>query len=101
MIIITQIVGVVLSWKINTSLKIPNGQLEAVNGRTDIYNGPKKKDKITTMTHKTLHRKPKIEQHEPPHKTNYLYRFLMMINKNKTITNNFTISSTLYLSFTY
>ena len=46
-------------WK----LKIPKGQLESVNQRTDntIVKRKKQKKKI----HKTLHRKLKIESHEP------------------------------------
>jgi hypothetical protein len=40
-------------------------QSEAVNKRTDNVTKKGKKDKQKTTTDKTLHRKLKIEQHEP------------------------------------
>ena len=46
------------------SLKIPKGQSEAVNKRTDNTMTKKKKDKKTNKIYKTLHGKLKIGQHE-------------------------------------
>ena len=52
---------------INIILKMPNGQSEVVSRRRiGQYNGQKeKKSKGQTMISETLHRKPKIEEHEP------------------------------------
>ena len=53
----------------NISLKTPTRYSEAVNQRTDnislIYNGQKKRTNEQLMIYKTLHRKQRIEQHEP------------------------------------
>ena len=47
------------------SLKIPKSDEEAVNRRTDNTIVRKKGTKGQKMIYKTLHRKLKIEQHEP------------------------------------
>ena len=50
------------------SLNMPKGQDEAVNGRKDNTMSKRKWTKGQTMIYKTLHRKLKIEQREPPQK---------------------------------
>jgi hypothetical protein len=50
------------------SLNMPKGQDEAVNGRKDNTMSKRKWSKGQTMISKTLHRKLKIEQREPPQK---------------------------------
>jgi len=48
------------------SLKIPKRVIRIRKSNKDrTYNGLKKKDKRTNNDQKTLHRKLKIEQHEP------------------------------------
>ena len=47
------------------SLKTPKGQSEATNRRTNYTMAKRKLYKMTKTMHKTLHRKPNIEEHEP------------------------------------
>jgi hypothetical protein len=49
----------------NEMLKIPKGQSEVIHWSISQYNSQQKKGKRQTMFHKTLHRKLKIEQHDP------------------------------------
>jgi hypothetical protein len=53
-----------ISFPDTNSLKIPKGQSEAVNRRTDNTMTKRKRRKGQTMIFKTLHRNLKIEPHE-------------------------------------
>jgi hypothetical protein len=64
------------------SLKIPKGLSEAVYGEVQTMQWPKEKGQ--TMICKTLHRKLKIEQHEPPQITGGVHMCCGRIRSSST-----------------